>query len=108
MTTPRDFTKNKGWGHAENKKYRRELFVSPLNNVFCASTFQRHPKQLKPSQASLFDLLPTDILMDTEICISGLKYCDKCKAIVSNINYIYITPFSSQYLMTYGHPTIVL
>ena len=64
MTTPHEFTKNTGWGCADNKKYPRELFASPLNTHLHTSTLHRHPKWLKPNQELLFDLLPTVILTD--------------------------------------------
>ena len=66
MTTPHDFTTNTGWGHADNKKYLRKLFVLPLNTHCRTNNLHRHPDQLKPSEASLFDLLPKDILTDIE------------------------------------------
>ena len=59
MTTLCDFTKIKGWGRADNKKYPRELFASTLNTHRFKSNPQCHSNQLNPSQASLFDLLPT-------------------------------------------------
>ena len=64
MTTPHDFTKNTGWGRVDNKKYPHELFASPLNTHYFTSTLHSHPKLLKPSKASLFYLLLTEILTD--------------------------------------------
>ena len=86
MTTPRDFTTNTGWGRADNKKYPREFFASPLNTHRRKSTLHRHSKRLKTSQASLFYLLHTDILMNIEIWVSDLKHLDKFKPVVSRIN----------------------
>ena len=82
MTTPRDFTKNTGWGHADNKKYPREFFTSPLNTHHRTINLQYHSKLLKPSQAQLFDLLPTDILIDIEIWVSSLEHSEKFKPII--------------------------
>ena len=85
MTTPRDFTKNTGWGRANNKKYPHDFFASPLNKNRHTSTLQLHSKQLKPSQASLLDLLPKYILTDIEIWISVLENDDKLKGVVLRI-----------------------
>ena len=42
MITPRDFTKNTGWGYSDNKQHPRELFASPLNTHCRTSIMQRH------------------------------------------------------------------
>ena len=86
---PREFTKNTGWGRSNNKLDPRELFASPLNTNPRTSTLHWHRKQLKPSQASLFDLLPTVILTDIEIWVSGLERRDNFKPVVSHINTMY-------------------
>ena len=86
---PRDFTKNTGWGRADNNKYPRELFASPLITHRQTSTIHRHMKKLKPTLASLFGLLPTFILTDIEIWVSGLKHCDDFKPVISRINTMY-------------------
>ena len=89
MTTPRDFTKNTGYGRANNNKYPRELFAPSLNIHHGTINLQRHTKQLKPSHALLFDLLPTVILTDIEIWLSGLKYHDSFKPVVLCITTMY-------------------
>ena len=62
MTMPCEFSKNTGWGRVDNNQFRRE-FISLQNNTHClTSTLHRHPKKLKPTEASLFDILPTVIL----------------------------------------------
>ena len=50
------------------------------------STLHHHWKQLKPTEASLFDILPTVILEDIYIWVSVLKNCDNFKAAVKNMN----------------------
>ena len=72
MTTTRDLSKNIGWRLADNKKYPRELFASHINTHRRTSTLHLHSKQLKHSQASQFYLLPTDIITNIEIWVSGL------------------------------------
>ena len=70
MTTIRNIAKNTRWGHTNQK----------------TSTLHRHPKQLNLTEASLFDLLSTVILMIIDIWVSGLEHCDKFKAFVKNMN----------------------
>ena len=82
MTMPRDFTKNTGWGRADNNKYPSKLFASPLNTHLRTSSLQLPSKKLNPLQAPLFDLLTTAILKDIEILVSGLKYCEKFNPVV--------------------------
>ena len=89
MTTPRNFAKNAGWGRADHTKGPLELFPLPLNTHRRTSTLNRHMKQPKPTEASLFDLLPIVILVDVEIWVSGLKHRDAFKAVVSRINSMY-------------------
>ena len=79
--TPRDFTKNTVWGREINKKDPCEFFALPLKKNILTSTLQCHYKEPNTSQASLFYLLPTEILTDIEIWVSGLKHCDKFKLI---------------------------
>ena len=86
MTTSHECTKSTVWGRANNKKYPRELFASPLNTHSRKRTLRCHSKKLKPSQASLFDLLPTDIHTDIKFWVSSLEHCDKFKTVVSCIN----------------------
>ena len=86
MTTPLEFTKNKGWGRVNNKKYPRESFALPLNTHLHTSNLHRHSKRLNPSQAPIFDLLPMYIIMVIKIWVSGLEHRDKFKPIVSRIN----------------------
>ena len=75
MTTLNNFAKNTRWGHTDHTK----------------STLHHHPKKLNPTEASLFDILPTVILTDIEIWVYGLNHCDKLKAVVSRITLIYNT-----------------
>ena len=89
MKMPREFTKNTGWGRANNKKHPREFFASPLNMHHHTRTLHHNTKRLKPAEESSFDLLPTVILTDIEIWVPGLKHCDKFKAVVSQINSMY-------------------
>ena len=43
-------------------------------------------KQLKPTEAYLFDLFPQDILTDIDIWVYGIKHRDKSKSVITNIN----------------------
>ena len=43
---------------------------------------QRPTKLFNTSYASLFDLLPSDILEDIYILQSGLKHCDRLKHVI--------------------------
>ena len=79
---PRGSTEETGWGHADSTSYPRELFAPPLNMHCRTRTLQRPSKQLKPSHASLFDLLTTGILADIEIWVSGLEHCSEFKNII--------------------------
>ena len=72
MTTPHNLVKNTRWGNTDHK-------TSPLH---------QHTKQLKPTKAYLFYLLPKFILMDIDIWVSGLKHRDKLKAVAKNMNYL--------------------
>ena len=74
---PRNYIKETGWVHSDDTPYPSEIFSLPLNIHLRTSTLQRPSKQLNPSHASLFDLLPTDILMHIEIWVSGLEHRDK-------------------------------
>ena len=85
MTTPRDFNKNTGWGRDNNNKYLREFFASLLITHCLTSNLQRHSNQLKPSHSSLFYLLHTYILTDTEVWLSSLEHCDKFNPVVLRI-----------------------
>ena len=62
--------------------YSPEFFASPLNMHPRTSNLQCLSKQIKPSHASLFYLLPTHILTDIEIWVYGLEHCDKFKHVV--------------------------
>ena len=64
MTTPCNFAKNTGWGRANHKKCPQLLFPLPLNTYHCTIRLQLHTKRLNPTEAYVFDLLPTFILMD--------------------------------------------
>ena len=55
MTTPHNFTINTRWGHTYHK----------------TSTLNLDPKLLTPTETSLFDLLPTDILMYIDIVFTS-------------------------------------
>ena len=71
--TPRKFAKNIIWGHTDHK----------------TSTLHCHAKLLKRTEESLFYLLNTVILTDTEIWVYSVKYCDKFKAVVTRMNFRY-------------------
>ena len=73
MTTHRNFAKHTILGHTYHK----------------TSTLHRHPKRLKPTESSLFDILPTVIHTYIKIWISGLKHRDKFKAVILHINFMY-------------------
>ena len=79
MTMLRDFAKNTILGHADNNKYTVEFFLSSLNINWFTSTPQCPSKLLNPQQASLFDLLPTSILMDIGIWVYGLEHRNEFK-----------------------------
>ena len=85
----------------------RGFFPSPLNTHCCTSTLKRHPKLLKYTEASLFDVFPTVIFLAIEIWVSSLKYCDKLKPLSCAL-ILCITLFSPQFLMSYGQPTTIL
>ena len=89
MTMPRKFAKNIGWGHSDHKKFPHELFPSPLNTHRRRSKLLCHPKQINPTEASLFDIFPTLILAYILIWVSSLGHPDKFKAVVLRINSIY-------------------
>ena len=72
MKTPRNLTKNTRWVHTNHKKI----------------TLNHFPKRLKPTEASLFDLLPTVILAYIDIWVSGLEHSDKFKAVVKRIDFM--------------------
>ena len=49
----------------------------------------QHPtKQLNPSYASLFNLLPSGILADIDIWLPGLEHCDKFKHVILRLKYM--------------------
>ena len=71
------YTLTTGW---VNCKQPNEIDYGTL---FCPSMpdcrkliTKRPTKKLNLTNASLFDLLPTDILADVDTCIYGLNYCD--------------------------------
>ena len=70
VTTPHNFAISKIWGHTNHK----------------TSTIHRHPKQLKSTETFLFNLLPQNVLTDIYIWVSGLKHCNKFKAVITNMN----------------------
>ena len=80
---PHDSTAEIVWGHANNNKYPREIFASPLNTNHRTSTLQSTSKRLKPLDASLFYLLPTYIIKNIEIWVPGLEHCNKFNHIFS-------------------------
>ena len=70
MATTRKFAINKIWGHSNHT----------TSKLHC------HPKLLNPTETYLFYLLPKDILTDIDIWVSGLKYRDKFKDVITNMN----------------------
>ena len=70
MTTPRNFAITTRWGNTNNNK----------------STLHYHLKRLNPTETSLFNIFPTDILTDIDIWVSGLEHCDKFKSVVNNMD----------------------
>ena len=70
---PRNFAKNTRWVCANHK----------------IITLHLHPKLLKPEESYLFDLLPTDILVDIDIWLSVLEHRDKFRSVISHINSMY-------------------
>ena len=72
---PRNSTKETGWGNNEEPgNESHEMFSYPLNMPRFTLLPQRATKQLMPLYASLFDLLPPEITVNTDIWLSGLKH----------------------------------
>ena len=86
---PRNSTKNTGWGNIEVPRTApRGIFLSPLNIHCRILLIQRPTKQLNPSHASLFDIIPSDILLDIDIWIYRLKHGDKYNHVILCFKYI--------------------
>ena len=77
------YTEDTGWRHFDNTPYLHELFASPLNIYRSKIILQRPSKWLKPLHTSLYDWLPTVIIMYIEIWLSCLEHCNKFNRIVS-------------------------
>ena len=86
---PHDSTKETGWGSTKvPEPVPHEIFSSPPN-MHCFTLILKSPtKELKPMHASLFDLLPSGILVDIGIWLSDLKYCNKCKHAILRFKYM--------------------
>ena len=84
-----DYTKETIWGHTgEPATSIHEIFLS-LPNIRQRTLFLQFPtKQLNPLHASLFDLLPSDTLEDTDICLCSLKHRDKFKHVILCFKYM--------------------
>ena len=67
----------------EPRTVPNEIFLDTLNMRHRTILLQRPTKLLNPLHASLFDLLPSDILADIDIWISGLEHRDKFKHVIS-------------------------
>ena len=86
---PRDSTKDTGWGNTEELRTApREIFLAFLNMHRRTLLLHRPTKLFKSSHASLFDILPSDILADIGIWISVLKHRDKFKHVISCFKYM--------------------
>ena len=81
---PHDSTKETGWRNTEEPRTSCSEIFSTTNNIPRITRLLQIPiKQLKPFHASLWDLLPSDILVDIDIWLSGLKHRDKFKHKIS-------------------------
>ena len=86
---PHDSTKETGWGSTKvPEPVPHEIFSSPPNMNCCTLIMQRPEKPLKTTQASLIDLLPTEIIADINIWLSGLKHRDIFKHIILRFKYM--------------------
>ena len=82
---PRDYTKETVWGNIKEPRTTfREIFLDTLSMPWITLLLKRPTKILKPLYASLFGLLPSDILADIDIWLSSLKHCDKFKNVISH------------------------
>ena len=86
---PRDSNKESGWGHTrEPATSPCEIFSYPLNTHCHTLILQRPTKLLKPPHASLFYIIPLEILTDIDIWISILKHLNKFNHAISRFKSI--------------------
>ena len=81
---PRNSTEHFGWVNTHKPRAEpREIFSAPLNMNHCTILLWRPTKLLKPWHVSLFDILPSDFLADSDIWLSGLEHRNKFKHVIS-------------------------
>ena len=86
---PYNYTKEAGWGNtSESATANREILSPPLSMHHLTIILQRLTKLLNSLHASLFDLLPSGILRDIDICLSVLKHRDKFKHVILRFKYM--------------------
>ena len=86
---PRNYTKETGWVHTgEPATAPREKFLYSLNMHWHKIILQLPTKWLNPTDASLFDILPSDILADIDIWVSSLEHWNKFKPFISCFKYM--------------------
>ena len=97
-----DSTKETRWVNAEEPRtVPREVFLDPLN-MHCGTLLLQHPTNLlKPSYASLFAILPSDISTDIDVWLSGLEHCNIFKHVILRLK-LMCNPVLLNILMTYG------
>ena len=77
---PRNYTKDTWWENTEEPRtIPCEIFSAPLNMHHLTILLKSPTKLLDPLHESLFYLLPSYILEDVDIWISGLEHRDKFK-----------------------------
>ena len=81
---PRNSTKETVWVNTEESRtVPCEIFSAPID-MHCFTLLLQCPKQLrKTSNASLFDLLPSEFLADIDIWLFGLEHRVKFKHVIS-------------------------
>ena len=86
---PRNSIKETGWGNTkEPRTAPREVFLDTINMHRCILLLQLNTKRLNPSHESLFDILPSDILANIDIWLSGLENCNKFKHFISRFKFM--------------------
>ena len=86
---PHNSTKETRWVHTrEPADALREIFFCHLNMHYRTAIVQHPKKWLKYMHASLFSLLPSNILADIDIWLSDLEHCNKFKHVISSFKYM--------------------
>ena len=81
---PHSSTKETGWGHiGETETALCEILLYTLSMHRRTVIIKCTKKRLRYSHASLFNLLPLDILADIDIWLFGFEHWDKFKHVIS-------------------------